>query len=220
MNWNMFEVRFKYSKINNLLVYVSRHIRTAEASKLLSWFGVKHFNTVFLRRRNKIKKTTKQALVGWKSTSSEMPTSSDLWSHAWPARAVRVVASGSEGRRFVGPSQRERRMAGGRIERHRWEEEDLIGLTAAGRPRNNVGSISVWFPASCERLLPEKNEKAPPCCEVRGQRRSECSFISDKDVARAKNSLIMVTKWFMSGISCQLHQLFTSSHSSSYKLIN
>ena len=45
-------------------------------------------------------------------------------------------------------------------ERPDWEEEeDWIGLTAAGCPENNVGSISVWFPASCERLLSEKNEK-------------------------------------------------------------
>lgn len=70
--------------------------------------------------------------------------------------------------------------------------EDLIGSTAAGCPVNNVGSISVWFPASCERLLSERNEKAPPCCEVRGQCRSECSFISDQDMVRVKNSLLMV----------------------------
>lgn len=76
-------------------------------------------------------------------------------------------------------------------ERHGWEE-DLIGLTAAGCPVKNVGSISVWFPASCERLLSERNEKAPPCCEVRGQCRSECSFISDQDMVRVKNSLLMV----------------------------
>lgn len=45
------------------------------------------------------------------------------------------------------------------MERHGWEEEDWTGRTAAGCPENNVGSISVWFPASCERSLSEKNER-------------------------------------------------------------
>lgn len=34
----------------------------------------------------------------------------------------------------------------------------------------------------------EKNEWAPPCCEVKGQCRSECSFISDKEMVRVENS--------------------------------
>ncbi len=77
-------------------------------------------------------------------------------------------------------------------ERHGWEEEDWIGLTAAGCPENNIGSISVWIPATCERLLSERNEKAPPCCEAKGQRRSECSFISDKEMVTVKHSLLTV----------------------------
>lgn len=66
----------------------------------------------------------------------------------------------------------------------------MIRLTAAGCPENNVGSICVWFPASCEHLLSEKNEKATPRCEVKGQRRSECSFISDMETVRVKSSLL------------------------------
>lgn len=57
-------------------------------------------------------------------------------------------------------------MGAGRTDRqtrHHWEQEDLSGWKAAGRPRNNVDSISVWSPVSCERLPPEKTEKAPPC---------------------------------------------------------
>ena len=57
-------------------------------------------------------------------------------------------------------------------------------------PENNVDSTSVWSPASPEHLVSEKNEK--PCHEVKGQFRSEASFISHKEVAGVKNPLLMV----------------------------
>lgn len=63
-----------------------------------------------------------------------------------------------------------------------------------GYLQRHMDSIWFWSHVSCERTLSGKIEKAPPCCEVKGQWRAKCSFMSKERM------------WFYSPQSLTAHE--------------